>query len=258
VKDQLSGHFRAAGEGAAFLRRAHYSRPQHLELFSLAFGTWSPMFIGHFAVGFAAKRVAPEIKLWQALLAASFIDVLWPVFLILGIETVAIEPGVTEMTPLNFIAYPWSHSLLICVVWAVAFGGLYRWRQGTLRGALWLGALVVSHWVLDFVSHRPDMPLVPWGGPKYGLGLWYSKTATAFVEAGMFAVGLALYLSISRARDRQGTWALWILAGVLVVAYAANLVSGPPPSVTAIEIAGVIAPVVGSGLAYWTDRHRVP
>ncbi len=216
------------------------------------------MFIGHFAVGFAVKRAAPEAKLWTLILAATFIDVLWPVFLLLGLETVAIEPGNTPFTPLNFIAYPWSHSLLMTVLWGVLFGAVYRWRKGSLRGAVWLGLLVVSHWGLDFLSHRPDLPLVPGDGLKLGLGLWYSVPATIVVEAGMFAVGLALYLSATRPRDRQGTWSLTILVAILLAAYAANLLSPPPPSVPALAIVALIGAALGFALAWWTEQHRMP
>jgi hypothetical protein len=215
------------------------------------------MFIGHFAVGFAVKRAAPEVKLWQALLAATFIDVLWPAFLLLGIETVAIEPGNTPFTPFNFTAYPWSHSLVMTLVWGVLFGAAYLWRSGTMRGALWLGALVVSHWVLDLVAHRPDLPLWP-AGPKFGLGLWYSIPATIVVEVSMFAVGLALYVSATRPRDRTGTWSLAILVAILIIAYTASILSPPPPTVLAIAIGALAGTALSLGLAAWTDRHRTP
>ncbi len=216
------------------------------------------MFIGHFAVGFAAKRAAPEAKLWTLLLAATFLDVLWPVLVLLGLEVVAIEPGNTPVTPLNFIAYPYTHSLAAAAVWGVLFALVYRWRKGSWRGAVWLGLLVLSHWVLDFVSHRPDLPLIPGGGPKLGLGLWYSVPATIVVEAGMLAVGLALYVSATRARDRQGTWSLVILVATLLAAYGANLLSPPPPSVPALAIVALIGAALGFALATWVDRHRIP
>ncbi len=219
------------------------------------------MFIGHFAVGFAVKRAAPEVKLWQALLAATFIDVLWPVFLMLGIERVAIEPGNTPFTPFNFLAYPWSHSLVMTLVWGALFGAAYRWRSGTLRGAAWLGALVVSHWVLDFFSHRPDMPLWPTlpgqtASPMFGLGLWYSVPATIVVEVTMLAVGVALYVTATQPKGRAGTWSLVTLVGILAVSYVASILSPPPPTVMAIAIGGLLGAGVSFALAYWVDRNR--
>jgi hypothetical protein len=214
------------------------------------------MFIGHLAVGFGMKRAVPEVRLWTALLAATFLDTVWPVLVLLGTEQVAIDPGNTPVTPFNFISYPWSHSLLLAVVWGVAFGGVYLWRSGTRRGAVWLGMAVVSHWVLDFISHRPDMPVIPGWDLKLGLGLWYSLPATVAVEAGMLAVGLALYLSATRPRDRTGIWALWVLVGVFVVSYASVLFAPPPPSVVAVAVGDLVGVALGAVLALWVDRHR--
>ena len=215
------------------------------------------MFIGHFAVGFAAKRAAPEVKLWTALLAVTFLDVLWPVFILTGIETVAIAPGTTAFSPFNFTSYPWSHSLVMALVWSVLFGAVYLWRKGSRRGAVWLGLLVFSHWILDWVSHRPDMPIAPGLDLKVGLGLWYSVPATIIVEITMLAVGVAVYLADTRAKDRQGTIALWVLVAVLLIAYVSSIVSPPPPSIVALGIGGLAGAGVGYLLAYWADRHRI-
>src|SRR5262249_42567765 len=123
------------------------------------------MFIGHFALAYAAKRVEPEVSLGTSMAAGQLADILWPYFLLAGLEKVTVAPGDTAFTPLRFDAYPISHSLLTLLGWGVLFGGLHWWRKRRLRAAALLAGLVVSHWVLDFVTHRPDMPLVPWGGP---------------------------------------------------------------------------------------------
>src|SRR4029079_10469768 len=128
------------------------------------------MFIGHFAVGLAAKRAAPRVSLGILFAAGLFADVLWPVLVALGVERVAIVQGVTVMTPLDFISYPYSHSLALLVVWGVLFGLAVRHQDP--RAFVVVAALVISHWVLDFITHRPDMPLFPGGGPKLGLSLW--------------------------------------------------------------------------------------
>src|SRR5919106_2776987 len=98
------------------------------------------MFIGHFAVAFAAKRIAPRTSLATLVAAAAFVDILWPIFLLLGIERVRIEPGNTAFTPLAFESYPWSHSLLMGMVWGVAFGLVYRARTKYSQGASIVGA----------------------------------------------------------------------------------------------------------------------
>src|SRR5678816_2619777 len=136
------------------------------------------MFIGHFAVGFAAKRVAPRLSLAALFAAVVLADIIWPVLVALGLEHVQIDPGNTAFTPLDFVSYPYSHSLLLLLVWAAALGLVYRWLSGhNGRSFAVLAALVLSHWVLDVLTHRPDMPLYP-GGPKVGLGLWNSVPAT--------------------------------------------------------------------------------
>src|SRR5437867_8868244 len=198
------------------------------------------MFIGHFAVGFAAKRAAPRTSVTALLTAALFLDVLWPLFLWLGIEQVRIDPGNTAFTPLDFVSYPWSHSLLMTLVWSVAAAALYQARTKYAAGARWVGLLVFSHWVLDFVSHRPDLPLSPFGGPKVGLGLWNSVPATVVTEVAMFLIGLGLYLSATRAKNVWGHVSLWSLVALLAYLYVDTARATPPPSVAAIKILSTV------------------
>lgn len=212
------------------------------------------MFIGHFAVALAAKRVAPRPSLGTLVMAALWADGVWPVFLLLGWEEVAIVPGITRVVPLNFVSYPYTHSLLAMALWGALFGGAYyAWRRDA-RGAAWLGALVVSHWGLDAIAHRPDMPLWP-GGPRVGLGLWYSLPATLAVEFALFAVGVALFLSASRARDRMGSVLFWALVVTLVGVYLSAVFGPPAPSVRVLAMSGLLGWLF-VGWAYWVDRHR--
>ena len=213
------------------------------------------MFIGHFAVGYAAKRAAPRLSLALLFAAAQLPDLLWPVLVALGVERVRIDPGNTVVTPLDFISYPWSHSLLALIVWGAIFGVLARALSHDRRAFFVVAALVVSHWVLDFLTHRPDMPLYP-GGPKEGLGLWNSTWGTVLVEVSMYLVGLWIYLQATRARDATGRWASGALALVLLVIYGANLAGPAPPSVTAIWMAGMAGGVLFCAWAWWSDRHR--
>jgi hypothetical protein len=216
------------------------------------------MFIGHFALGFVAKKATPKTALPTLFAAAVFADVLWPVFLALGLEQVVIDSGNTELTPLDFVSYPWSHSLLMLIIWGVAFGGLYFAATRNSRGGWILAVLVVSHWVLDWITHRPDMPLYP-GGPKFGLGMWNSAALTWVVELAMFAVGVVIYALATRARDRQGKWGFWFLVLLFLAAYLGDAIAGaPPPSVQAIWIGALVATAVTLLLAWWVDRHRQP
>ena len=148
------------------------------------------MFIGHFAVAFAVKRAAPRTSLGVTFAAAQLVDMLWPIFLLLGWEQVRIEPNANPFLTLDFTSYPWTHSLAMGVVWGAVFGGLYFAVTKYKRGAIVVALLVPSHWVLDAVVHVPDLPLYPGGAARIGLGLWSSPVAAIVVEAILFLAGL--------------------------------------------------------------------
>lgn len=214
------------------------------------------MFIGHFAVAFAGKKVAPRASLAALLLAAIFADVLWPVLVAVGAEHVRIAPGNTVVTPLEFVSYPWSHSLLMLVIWGALLGAYFRKRADGTQIAAVIGALVVSHWVLDWITHRPDMPIYP-GGGKYGLALWNNPTATMVTEIVMFAAGVAIYASVTRAKDKIGSIGFWALVALLFGFYILDSVDpSVPPSVRFIWISELVASAVILAWAGWVDRHR--
>jgi len=212
------------------------------------------VFIGHNAVAFAAKRVAPKTSLGVLMAAAMLVDLIWPIFLLLGIEHVRIQRGATKFTPLDFYDYPWTHSLVMGVAWGVAFGLLY-WavtRKG--GGAFVVALLVISHWLLDFVVHRPDLPIWP-GGPKVGLGLWNSPMATIVIESAMFAIGILIYWDFTKPVDRIGSVVFWAFVIVLAGIYISTASAAPPPNLRVLEymaLSGWLLPV----WAAWFDRHR--
>jgi hypothetical protein len=212
------------------------------------------MFIGHHAAAFAARKFAPEISLGTLFAAAMWLDLLWPVLLLFGVERVVVDPGNTAFTPLDFVHYPYTHSLLAVAGWAVLGGLLYHLRHRSLRGSGVVGVVILSHWVLDFVTHRPDLPLWP-GGPRVGLGLWNSVPGTAIVESAFFIVALSLYLRATVARDRTGAIALWTLVVFVALIYAANLTSPPPPDAGAIAWVG-LATWLFVPWGAWIERHR--
>ena len=216
------------------------------------------MFIGHFAVAIAAKKVAPKASLGTLVLAACFLDAVWPVLVLAGIESFRIVPGYTAVNPFEFVHYPWSHSLLMTLVWALLVAFAYRAARGERRGALWVGVLVASHWVLDFVTHRPDLPLYPGGSERLGLALWQSWPATFAVEGAMFAAAVALYTKTTSAADRVGAIAWWALVIVLLALYIPGPFSPPPPGESAVAVIGVAALVIFVPWTYWIDRHRRP
>ena len=212
------------------------------------------MFIGHAALALAAKPLVPRVSLALLLAATYWLDMVWPVFLLTGIEQVRIDPGNTAVTPLDFVHYPWSHSLAAALAWSALFG-LACLGAGK-RAALLLALLVFSHWVLDVITHRADMPLWPGSGTLLGLGLWNSIPATIAIECVMFALGVWIYARSAPSRDRIGTFAFWGLVVFLAILYFANIFGPPPPSVMIIAIAGIAGAALFTVWAWWADRHR--
>ncbi|HUK81572.1 MAG TPA: hypothetical protein VLZ12_02965 [Verrucomicrobiae bacterium] len=213
------------------------------------------MFIGHFAVGFAGKKAAPGTSLAVLIGAALWPDVVWPVFVLVGWEHVRIEPGNTAVTPLAFDSYPISHSLVADLGWATLLAVVYyaaaRYRPGCV--VIWIA--VMSHWVLDFISHRPDLPIVPGMQTVVGLGLWNSRVGTVVVEGGFFALAVWVYATATQARDGAGVWGLWSFVALLLLLYAANLFGPPPPGVTVLAWSGIACLPLFLWV-WWFDRHR--
>ncbi|MBS1805647.1 MAG: metal-dependent hydrolase [Acidobacteria bacterium] len=215
------------------------------------------MFLGHFAVGLASKRIAPRTSAAILIAAALFADILWPIFLLFGWEHVRIDPSATRFTPLDFYDYPWSHSLLALLTWATAFALLY-WRFSRYAiGALMIWVAVLSHWLLDWITHRPDMPLYP-GSALFGLQLWSSIKWTMIVEFSMFVAGVCVYLRSTRARDKIGSYGAAAYFIFLTLVYVANSSGPPPPSVSSILWVGLIGGVILLLWAWWIDSHREP
>jgi hypothetical protein len=216
------------------------------------------VFIGHYALGFGAKRLAPSVSLGALFLACQWADLLWPTLVMAGLESFTIRPGITAVTPLDFQHYPYSHSLLALLLWGTVLALIYRAVSGSpLRGAVVLGALVASHWLLDVIVHRPDLPLAPGTRLRLGLGLWNSIPATLAVEFGLYAVGVWLYSKATAARDRTGSVAFRALVTFLAVVQVANVLGPPPRSVGAVT-ASAQAMWLLVAWGYWVDRHRKP
>ncbi len=214
------------------------------------------MFIGHFALALAAKKVAPTVSLGTLFLAAQLADLVWPLLVLLGIEKVEIDPGATGLMPLDFVHYPYSHSLVALAAWGIGFAVLYAVaHRARMAVVLTIAGLVVSHWLLDFVAHRPDMPLTIGGASRYGLGLWNSAAATVIVEGLLFAAGVALYVKTTQPTDMIGHRALWALIAFLVVVYVASIFAPPPPSGRAVAWIG-LAMWLLVAWGYWIDAHR--
>jgi len=212
------------------------------------------MFIGHTAVAFAARRAAPETSLGTLTAAVLLLDLIWPIFLLLGIEHVRIQLGATRFTPLDFYDYPWTHSLAMSIAWSVAFGLVYWVVARSGRGAIVVGLCVVSHWVLDLIVHRPDLPLWP-GGPKFGFGLWNYPRATMAVEFTMYIAAIFIYRDGTRARDKIGSIGFWSFVILLALIYISTAVGPPPPNVRTLAYMALALWLLPLW-AGWFDRHR--
>lgn len=213
------------------------------------------MFLGHYAAALAAKKLAPQTSLGTLLIGAQFLDLLWPFLLLAGVETVRIVPSDNAFTRLTFDYYPISHSLMMTAVWAtlvsLGYYAVRRYSAGTIL--MWL--LVMSHWILDLITHRPDLKLTPSGEAKVGFGLWNSFAGTIVIEIAIFAIAVIVYVKTTKARDRIGRYGFWIFVLVMVLLYLANAYGPAPPSVKTLAIVAM-----GQWLfvlwCYWIDRHR--
>lgn len=213
------------------------------------------MFLGHYGVALAAKRIAPQESLGAMVAGAQWLDLLWPVLLLVGLERVRIVPGSMVASSLEFVSYPISHSLAAVVGWALVGAALYLALTGRGRGAAVFGALILSHWLLDLPVHGPDLPLWPDSRIELGLGLWNSLAATLLLELGLLAAGVVLYLRGTRARDGVGRWGLWTMLAVLVGFFLSSLMA-PPPSEPALAWGGLTLWLF-LPWAHWVDLHRV-
>ena len=215
------------------------------------------MFVGHYGPSFALKAMNRSIPLWVLFVAVQFVDVLWGVFVLLGVEKVRIVPGITASSPLDLYYMPYTHSLVAAALWAGAGGLGYRLvrRSGRLAAAVLVGAAVFSHWILDLVVHRPDLPLYD-NTAKVGFGIWNYPTPAFLLEAGLLFIGIILYLrSAPRLGGRQYRV---IVFGVITLLIQAWVFFGPPPaSDKAIAITALLSYAGFGGVAYWFDRSGV-
>lgn len=214
------------------------------------------MFVGHLAVALGAKRSAPNVNLAWFVAGVTALDLVWPIFIIAGIERATVAPGATAFTPIVFDSYPWSHSLVMSFVWGLVLVGVARAAKVQVSPAL-LVALVVSHWVLDFVTHAPDMPLWPGSSsPRVGLTLWNSIPGTIALEGAMWIAGIAIYMKTVRAKGRRPGWPFWSFVTICTLMWITGPFS-PPPSQESLGWFALIGWIVIPWSA-WADRKLRP
>lgn len=211
------------------------------------------MFVGHLAVSLVGKKANPTVSLVWFVLAANFIDLIWPIFLLMGLEVVAVDPGNTAFTPLDFVSYPWTHSLAMTMLWGAALGGLAAWRGVPRQACWWIAALVVSHWVLDFITHRPDLPLWPGSELHVGLGLWHSVAGTFAVELLLWVGAIVAWYKANQPKGVQGQFALWSFVVVSTAMWASGPFQPPPPDAASIGAFALIGWIIVPW-AWWIER----
>jgi hypothetical protein len=216
--------------------------------------------IGHYAVSFWASRSVRELPLWQTMIAVVWLDILHAALVIVGVEKAAIEPGVTAVVPVALLDYPWSHSLLASVLWSAATWALYagwiaRRSPGRFRVATMAAVAVFSHEVLDFVTHRPDLPIVS-GEPKFGLGLWNHTVATYALENGLLFGTWWFYTRDGsvRPRERHALLALCVVGSAMFFAFP---VAPFPGDIRVVEACALVSYALVPLVAFWSRRREL-
>jgi hypothetical protein len=212
------------------------------------------MFIGHYAVGLASKDFAPRSSMGALIAAPILLDLLWPIFLLLGWEHVSIVPNGNPFLRLQFDSYPISHGLVAVIGWATLYASIYfgvtRYITGTI--VIWVG--VLSHWLMDFIVHQPDLPLTS-GSRLVGLELWNHRWLTMALEFALFAIAAWTYQRRTRPKDKIGLYAFLAFVVFLLLAYAGASFGPPPPSVKKLALITLLAWLM-IPWAWWFDQHR--
>jgi hypothetical protein len=215
------------------------------------------MFVGHYAVALIAKREEPRINLGTLVLAAMFADIAWCVFMIFGLEQVQFKSGMGAGKYFSATNVALSHSLLMDVVWATLLALAYLLRRRYPRGGLMIFLVVLSHWLLDFVSWRPDLPIAPGMHRYVGLGLWNSIPATLLVEGGLWFIAVILYVRFTRSKNLTAAFVFWVGIALLTVMWLNNIAGPPPQNPKAAPFASLIVFSLTVAWAYWINRVRV-
>lgn len=216
------------------------------------------MFIGHYGPAYAIKRWQPAIPIFSLFIAVQLVDVAWALLVLLGIEKVRIVPGITASNPLDLYYMPYTHSLLAAIVWSAVGGLVYALLKGqrrSVRIGIAFGIAVASHWILDLLVHRPDLPLYD-DTAKVGLGLWNFPALALALECGSVIAGLLLYLQGNHARDAIGRIGPWLFVVALVGLQAMLFFGKPPETPSEVAITAFLSYFLIAACAAWLDRHR--
>ena len=218
------------------------------------------MFIGHYSFSFLAKSLDKSIPLWVLFLAVQFVDVLWAIFVITGIEQVRIIPNFTKSNSLDLYFMPYTHSLLGAIGWSVfAFLAYYlrqRKKSPNLAKASFLVALAVfSHWILDLLVHVPDLGIFD-NTRKVGFGLWNYPLIALPIEFLLLIGGFLLYQRSTKGESKMGRYGMLGYVIFLIIFHLITFFSPSPETPKAFAISGLISYLAFAGIAFWLERYR--
>ncbi len=216
------------------------------------------MFIGHYSISLLVKTAEKRLPLWLLFVSVQLVDILWGIFILLGIEHYRISPGITASLPFDLYYMPYTHSLVATVGWAVLVFVGYRWLAGTGEGnrpAFFLALASLSHWFLDFIVHRPDLPLYD-DALKVGLGLWNYPMTALSLESGLFAGALWFFLRFDRGASRRARIGM-VLFGLVIFAIHCVLLWGPLPMSTKAGAVNLFVIYLAlAAIAFWLERKK--
>jgi hypothetical protein len=218
------------------------------------------LFVGHYGVSFACKGVERQLPLWLLFLAVQFVDILWSILILLGIEKVRIVPGITATNPFDLYYMPYTHSLVAAIMWSALVYGGYRMLASSPsarpdRPALLLALAVFSHWILDLLVHRPDLPLYD-NAHKVGLGLWNYPMPTFALEAAILFGGMLIYMRSTKSESLIGKYGMPVFGIVLLVVHWILFFGAPAGSPNATAVLLLVLYLGFAAVAAWLERKR--
>ncbi|KAA3633518.1 MAG: hypothetical protein DWP97_08970 [Calditrichaeota bacterium] len=219
------------------------------------------MFIGHYGVGFALKKFDSILSLGWLFIAVQLVDIFWTILIFFGIERVEIVPGITEANPLDFVYYPFTHSLVAFIIWSLIVGlivyfGKIKSSLSKKSLSLLLGFGVFSHFILDLLVHRPDIPLMGTDSIKLGIGLWNYSALAYILEMVIFIGGVFIYFKSKKQFIKSKKIGLYIFTILLLVINLANLYGPPPENTQMIAVVGFISYILFASFGFWVDSEK--
>ena len=210
------------------------------------------MFVGHYAAALAAKAVQPKAPFWTYVLGAQLVDVAWGGLVLAGVEKMSLDPQLPG-NPLVLSHMPYTHSLPAAVAWSLAAGlAAFFLLKLPRAAAIAVGLVVLSHWGLDFLVHRPDLPL-GFGGPKVGLGWWNHPAPEQALEMGLLAIAATAW-GWRRGLQGHSGWSAPLFVVLLISLQLISILLPPAGGPSHMVIASLSAYGLATLFAWLMDQ----